>query len=65
MSVGEIAEAIDSSIQNTSQHLSVMRRKNLLRNRRDGQTIYYSIADEDRFPCRSLLEVEHLVVRTG
>ena len=47
LSVNEIAEAIGSSIQNTSQHLRLMKAKNILRSRRDGQTIYYGIANND------------------
>jgi DNA-binding transcriptional ArsR family regulator len=47
LSVNEIAEAIDSSIQNTSQHLRLMKASKILESRRDGQTIYYSIADNE------------------
>jgi DNA-binding transcriptional ArsR family regulator len=41
--VSEIAERIGASIQNTSQHLRLMRDKGILDSRRDGQTIYYHI----------------------
>ena len=41
--VSEIAERIGASIQNTSQHLRLMRDKGILDSRREGQTIYYSI----------------------
>jgi DNA-binding transcriptional ArsR family regulator len=44
MSVSEIAEHIDSSMQNTSQHLRLMKEREILTSRRDGQTIYYRIA---------------------
>lgn len=47
MSVNEIAEHIGSSAQNTSQHLRLMKGKSILSSRRDGQTIYYRIADTD------------------
>jgi len=55
-SVNEIAEAIDSSMQNTSQHLRLMKAQNILESRRNGQSIYYRIADSDvaNF-CRFLL----------
>jgi DNA-binding transcriptional ArsR family regulator len=43
MSVGDIASAIDCSLQNTSQHLRLMKDKDILASRRDGQTIYYRI----------------------
>ena len=51
MSVNEIAEAIGTTIQNTSQHLRLMKTKNILDSTRDGQTIHYRIADtkEGRF----------------
>jgi len=45
MSVTEIASAIDSSLQNTSQHLSLMKAQDILSSRREGQTIYYRIED--------------------
>ncbi len=47
MSVNEIAESVGTSIQNTSQHLRLMKSKGILDTRRDGQTIYYYIADND------------------
>jgi DNA-binding transcriptional ArsR family regulator len=47
MSVNDIADAICSSVQNTSQHLRLMKGKGILESRRDGQTIYYRIADNE------------------
>jgi ArsR family transcriptional regulator len=44
MSVSEIAEQIGASMQNTSQHLRLMRDKGILETRRDGQTHFYDIA---------------------
>ena len=46
-SVNAIAQAIDSSMQNTSQHLRLMKSRNILESRRNGQSIYYRIADSD------------------
>ena len=46
-SVNEIAEAIDASMQNTSQHLRLMKAQNILESRREGTTIYYRIADNE------------------
>jgi DNA-binding transcriptional ArsR family regulator len=43
MSVTDIAEAIDSSIQNTSQHLRLMKDRGVLETRREGHTIYYRV----------------------
>ncbi len=47
MSVGEIASVIDSSLQNTSQHLRLMRDKDILTSRRDGNTVYYRIKQNE------------------
>jgi len=44
-SVGEIAAAVEASLQNTSQHLRLMKDRGILTGRREGQTIYYRIAD--------------------
>jgi len=46
MSVGAIADEVDSSIQNVSQHLSRMKAQKLVKWRRDGQTIFYQINRE-------------------
>ena len=57
MSVNEIAEAIDASVQNTSQHLRLMKVAHILDTRRNGQTIFYRIADTDIGNyCRRILE---------
>ena len=57
MSVNDIAEAIDASVQNTSQHLRLMKAADILGTRRDGQTIYYRIADTDiGHYCQRVLE---------
>ena len=61
MSVGELAEVIGASMQNTSQHLRLMRDKGVLITRRDGQTIYYQIAiNEMGAKCKQMLTcLEH------
>ena len=57
MSVNDIAEAIEASVQNASQHLRLMKAANILDTRRDGQTIYYRIAETDIGNyCRRILE---------
>jgi DNA-binding transcriptional ArsR family regulator len=43
MRVSDIAEAIGASLQNTSQHLRLMRDRGMLTSRRKGQAIYYRI----------------------
>ena len=45
VSVSEIAARLDISLQNASQHLRLMKDKGVLLSRRDGQTIYYRIAE--------------------
>ena len=55
LSVGEIAACIDSSLQNTSQHLRLMRDRGILDSRRDGQTIYYWICDRSVLPIIGLM----------
>lgn len=45
LTVSEISEEINSSMQNTSQHLRLMKDKGVLLSRRDGREIYYRIAD--------------------
>jgi ArsR family transcriptional regulator len=44
MSVSEIAEQIGTTLQNTSQHLRLMKDKGFVEFRRDGQTVYYQLA---------------------
>jgi DNA-binding transcriptional ArsR family regulator len=44
-SVGELAEASGVTLANISQHLSVLRSHNIVKSRKQGQTIYYSITD--------------------
>lgn len=57
MSVNDISDAIEASVQNTSQHLRLMKAVNILDTRRNGQTIYYRIAETDMGSyCRRILE---------
>mgnify|MGYP005861223285 CR=1 FL=1 len=43
LSVSEIAQSVDLSIQNASQHLLLMKSRGILTSRREGQVTYYSI----------------------
>jgi DNA-binding transcriptional ArsR family regulator len=52
-SVGDLASFLGLRDSTVSQHLSLLRRDGLVRARRDGQTIWYSIASP---PARRLLE---------
>jgi DNA-binding transcriptional ArsR family regulator len=44
--VGDIAEKLAARQSLISQHLALLRKDGLVRPRRDGQTIYYALADE-------------------
>ena len=52
-SVGDLAAFLGLRDSTVSQHLSLLRREGLVRARRDGQTIWYSIASQ---PARRVLE---------
>ncbi len=43
--VSDIADEVGISVHNVSQHLRVLRQALLVRPRKDGQTVYYSIAN--------------------
>ncbi len=45
-SVSSIAEALDTSISTISQHLRLLRDKNVVVTRKDGQTVYYRLRDK-------------------
>ena len=46
-SVGQLAERIDLSQSALSQHLARLRAQRLVATRRDGQTIYYTLASRE------------------
>ncbi len=45
MIVGEIAAALDTRSSNVSQHLRVLRARNVVQTRKEGQTVYYRLTD--------------------
>jgi DNA-binding transcriptional ArsR family regulator len=47
LSVNEIAARAGSTLQNISQHLSLLKKAGLVTARREGQTIYYQNADHE------------------
>jgi DNA-binding transcriptional ArsR family regulator len=47
LSVNEIAARAGSTLQNISQHLSLLKKTGIVVTRREGQTIYYRIADHE------------------
>lgn len=55
-SVSEIASIVGTSLQSTSQHLRLMRERGILNSRREGQSIYYFIAENEASArCRLLI----------
>jgi DNA-binding transcriptional ArsR family regulator len=54
--VGELADAVELNQSAVSQHLALLRREGLLKTRRDGQTIYYQLADRNVTKFFGLLE---------
>jgi DNA-binding transcriptional ArsR family regulator len=58
-SVGEIAMAIEASLQNTSQHLRLMREMGILDSRRDGQMVFYHVKKESPSAKCQLLVQQH------
>ena len=44
LSVGELASRLELPQANISQHLSLMRKRGIVTTRRDGTTIFYSLA---------------------
>ncbi|RLB67107.1 MAG: transcriptional regulator [Deltaproteobacteria bacterium] len=49
MSVGALAEQLEVSMANVSQHLRLMRDQGALQFRRDGKTVYYRVANQKFF----------------
>jgi len=45
MSVGELAEAIDSPMSTVSRHLALLKGRHLVKMRKEGTTVFYSPAD--------------------
>lgn len=43
--VTDLADSLGISVHNVSQHLRVLRERLLVRTRKEGQTVYYSIAN--------------------
>ena len=45
-SVLDIVEAVGTSQSNISQHLAILREKDILRSRRDANRVFYSVSDQ-------------------
>jgi DNA-binding transcriptional ArsR family regulator len=53
--VSDIAEEVGISVHNVSQHLRVLRQALLVRPRKEGQTVYYSIGNPKFMDACSLM----------
>lgn len=57
-SVGELADMLGGTIANVSQHLAILRARGLVHTRREGTSVYYSLAyPEILHACRHLQQV--------
>jgi len=45
LTVGEVQQRLGITTSNVSQHLGLMRRMGIVRTRREGTSIWYSVAD--------------------
>ena len=55
MNVGELCDALDARQSTVSQQLALLRSEGVVRARKDAQTVYYSIADENALRLVNLL----------
>ncbi len=53
--VGEIAAEVGIELQNTSQHLRIMKAHSIVVSRRDGQAVYYKLATPIFAECCDLV----------
>jgi ArsR family transcriptional regulator len=45
MNVGELVEVMQTQPANVSQHLRLLRERNIVKTRKEGQMVYYSLTD--------------------
>ena len=64
MSVSDISSAVGASLQNTSQHLRLMKDRGILSSRRDGQTVYYRVESDGFLNNNCLLGQNSISVQT-
>lgn len=59
LSVGELTERVEMTQSAVSHQLKILKQSKLIKNRRDGKMIYYSLADEH---VRSIIDLglEHV-----
>jgi ArsR family transcriptional regulator len=68
LAVNEICSKLELAQANVSQHLSILRDKGLVRTRRDGQSVYYSLTSEKIITAMDLLRevmAEQVAATTG
>lgn len=65
LSVGDIAGRVNGSLQNTSQHLHLMKNKGILTSRREGQTIYYRTVENELMKDCLLVKKAHQQMETS
>ncbi len=68
LAVNEICAQLELAQANVSQHLSILRDKGLVRTRRDGQSVYYSLTSEKIITAMDLLRevmAEQVAATTG
>ena len=58
LSVGELNERLPLSPSALSQHLAVLREKDIVKTRKDAQTVYYSINDG---PATDVMDTLHKI----
>ena len=56
MNVGELEKVVGLSQSALSQHLAILRAEDLVRTRREAQTIYYSIKSDKAAAVLTLLD---------
>ena len=66
LSVNEIAAQVGSTLQNVSQHLSVLKKTGIVVARREGQAIFYQLADTECVRnCPALQQVPNMLEKTS
>jgi ArsR family transcriptional regulator len=64
-SVSDLAAVVGCSLQNASQHLRLMKDKGIIASRRDGNTIYYRINQNERLrDCRLVRLAQQVALET-
>ena len=55
MSVSELAQKLGLTVGNLSQHLSMMKERHILLSRKDGNMVYYRIANPKLIRCFDMM----------